>query len=391
MILIDYCWCSLYSLLANLVIQIIHNINQCSPRTMISDIVLDENLEVTYKSVGPCCGYVSYYDCTNDVALGLDKMLTDQIYEVYNKQLLTVDTTDEQTGEEETTATSATITSAESDADKSTTAPPSNANGATCEATTYSDWSACSKTCGDGGIQFRHRVNINQAVETQSCPFDISSTLPPCAEQCVPELGGDHSSTSFNDFDVTIIASDLDSPRDLAFHPTPGIHLGSYSQGRTFHPEANGEELWIANGNNHSISIIASLGTQYQTSISRLDRGYYHYMNNITALAFNTVDNAQRNANQDTFNYFALCNDNLNDYVGRKEVNYFMGPTLYDTDTVSVNKVGKKNTVTRAGEDCGRNLEEECYFLHADMVSQLLFVASIICAVTSYYMLQSPY
>ena len=65
-------------------------------------------------------------------------------------------------------------------------------------------------------------------------------------------------------------------------------------------------------------------------------------MDNITALAFNTINNSPWNADQDTFNYFALCNDNINDYAGSKEPNCFMGPTLYDTNTV--NKAGKKNT-----------------------------------------------
>ena len=39
-------------------------------------------------------------------------------------------------------------------------------------------------------------------------------------------------------------------------------------------------------------------------------------------------------------------NDNANDYVGSKEPNYFMGPTLYDTDVV--NKVGMKKSRRRS-------------------------------------------
>jgi len=308
-----------------------------------SYIVLDENLEVKFKSVGPCCGYSHYYDCTDDVALGLDKMLTDQIMKVYNEQQAT----------SQTVPTTASETDLEGSDDIS-----SNETENACQSTTYSQWSACSKTCGDGGIQFRHRLHSDTPVETQPCPVDVASTLPSCEEQCVSEFG--------NEFDVTVIASDLDSPRDLAFHPTPGVHLGSVSEGRSFHPE-QGEELWVANGFNHSVSIIASLGTEDQTTMSRRDRGYYHYMNNITALAFNTVGNSGRNADQDTFNYFAVCNDNRNDYVGSKEPNYFMGPTLYDTDTV--NKPGRKNTVNRAGDDCS-DPSDQCFFLHADMLHE---------------------
>ena len=291
------------------------------------------------------------------MALGLDEMLTQKIYEVYNRQM------NDATGEEvidntshpsnnggifvpDETNPTEDVTSVQPVDDEeqqedppqedvvvdppvvvTTTAPiPSDTSNIVnrptdaCQSTTYSDWSTCSQTCGDGGIQFRYRTNSNQPVETQPCPTNIASTLPACGlveeEQCVPEFG--------IDFQTSIIASNLDSPRDLAFHPTPGIHLGSYSEGRTFHPN-HGEELWVANGNNHSISIIASLGTEYQTSISRRDRGYYHYMNNITALAFNTVkDVPTRSVDQDTFNYFAVCNDNLNDYVGTKEPNYFI-------------------------------------------------------------------
>eukprot|EP00579_Thalassiosira_antarctica_P010657 CAMPEP_0201910854 /NCGR_PEP_ID=MMETSP0903-20130614/2060_1 /ASSEMBLY_ACC=CAM_ASM_000552 /TAXON_ID=420261 /ORGANISM="Thalassiosira antarctica, Strain CCMP982" /LENGTH=1038 /DNA_ID=CAMNT_0048445531 /DNA_START=117 /DNA_END=3233 /DNA_ORIENTATION=- len=318
-----------------------------------SYIVLDENLEVTYKSVGPCCGYSNYYACTDNVALGLDKMLTDKIYEIHDKQLRSMDETT-------TKATPTTVMTEPTTAAESTTTTninqPFDSSG--CQSTTFSEWSACSKTCGDGGIQFRYRVNFDQTVETQPCPSEVASTLPECSEQCVIEFG--------NEFDITVIASNLNSPRDLAFHPTPGIHLGSYSEGRTFHPN-EGEELWVANGYNHSISIIASLGTEYQTTISRRDRGYYHYMNNITALAFNTVNSSPRNADQDTFNYFALCNDNINDYVGSKEPNYFMGPTLYDTNTV--NNPGKKNTVNRAGDDCS-DPADQCFFLHADMLHE---------------------
>ena len=39
------------------------------------------------QSVGPCCGYVSYYDCTDDVALGLQDTFGAHIYEVYNRQM----------------------------------------------------------------------------------------------------------------------------------------------------------------------------------------------------------------------------------------------------------------------------------------------------------------
>ena len=92
-----------------------------------------------------------------------------------------------------------------------------------------------------------------------------------------------------------------------------------------------GEEAWVLNGHNHSVSIVASLGTPVQTTISRRDRGYYHYMINATALAFNMVSDSNRAADRDSFNYFAVCNANPNTYAGAKEPNYFMGPVLYDS------------------------------------------------------------
>ncbi len=345
-----------------------------------SYMILDENLEVTYKSVGPCCGYVSYYDCTDEIALELDSILTEKIYEVYNKQSKNSTTS--------TTAATATIVE-----ETLSTSPveETTVSSGPCESTTHSDWSECSLTCGWGGTQFRYRLNSVDPIETRPCPAEIVATLPPCSEQCVPEFG---PSTPTNSFKLRVVATGLDSPRDLAFHPTPGIHLGNYSEGRTFHP-TEGEELWVVNGNNHSVSIIASLGTEYQTTISRRDRGYYHYMNNVTALAFNQVKDSNRLAAQDTVNFFAVCNDNLNDYIGTKvnlhyicsqlltccyqirshkfyclftqEPNFFMGPTLYDTDVV--NKRGKMNTVNRQGADCS-DPADQCFFLHADMLHE---------------------
>ena len=301
---------------------------------------------MTFKGVGPCCGYEDYYACTDDVALALDDMLSEKIDDVYARQMSNLGVDDG----------GGTADAAPEDVDESTT-------GFFCNSTEFSDWSPCSMTCGDGGIRFRHRAGVDAPVETQPCPSDVAATLPACPElqpQCVvPEFGASMS--------ASVVADGFDSPRDLAFHPSPGVHLGPYSEGRAFHPD-EGEELWVANGNNHSVSIIASLGTAHQTTMPRADRGSYHYMNNVTALAFNSVGGSLRRADQDTFNYVAVCNDNLNNYVGTKEPNYFMGPTFYDTDTV--NKVGKLNTVNRIGEDCGDRPYDQCFFLHADMLHE---------------------
>ena len=131
-----------------------------------------------------------------------------------------------------------------------------------------------------------------------------------CLPVCIPE---------FNGAEVVEVATGFDSPRDVAFHPTPGLHLGKRSEGREFNPSV-GEEAWVANGANHSVSIVAALGTEFQTDFSRRDRGFYHYMINATALSFNMVSNSGRDAQKDAFEYFAVCNDNKNDYMESKEV-----------------------------------------------------------------------
>ena len=124
---------------------------------------------MTYKSVGPCCGYVSYYDCTDDVALGLDEMLTQKIYEVYNRQMMVDDTTGEEVIETNPTedVTSVPVEDVQQEVPQedvvvespvvTTTAPiPSDTSNIVnrptdaCQSTTYSDWSTCSQTCGDG-------------------------------------------------------------------------------------------------------------------------------------------------------------------------------------------------------------------------------------------------
>jgi len=88
-------------------------------------------------------------------------------------------------------------------------------------------------------------------------------------------------------------------------HPTPGLHLGNYSEGRK-------KEAWVINGLNHSTSIVTSLGIDKQSTLSRRDRGYYHYLINAAAILFKMVGNSGRSRDRDTFNYFAVCNDNTN-------------------------------------------------------------------------------
>ena len=323
-----------------------------------SYVILDSDLKVRHKFVGPCCGYESYYDCTPDIATGLNETLSEYIEAIL--------------AEGEGVGVSDTIADTQTDAANEEEPPASTANGTPdaperCRVGEFSEWSPCSVSCGDtAGIQFRWRSVVANPfvaaggsdgacpapVETRSCAAEVPCEVPG-ADYCIPEFG--------SSWTIREVASGFDSPRDVAFHPTPGFHLGNYSEGRTFHPEM-GEEAWVINGANHSISIVASLGTERQTTISRRDRGYYHYLINGTALSFNMQGESGRSADRDSFNYFAVCNDNLNTYLGKKEPNYFMGPTLYNTDPAN------SNLVNRLGEVCGN--DEPCYFLHSDMLHE---------------------
>lgn len=133
------------------------------------------------------------------------------------------------------------------------------------------------------------------------------------------ELGGDASAV----FSVVVdnLEDGLDGPRNIAFSPHPGRHLGSFAEGRSF--SQSGDELWIANGNAYDIVIVPDIGSVDQASLQRRDRGYYHYMHNITGLAFNSVGNSNRGG-RDTYGYFATCQDSDNTYLGMKEPNFFM-------------------------------------------------------------------
>merc|ERR1712129_345069 len=44
-----------------------------------SYVILDDELKVRHKFVGPCCGYESYWDCTKNIALRLDDELSGYI------------------------------------------------------------------------------------------------------------------------------------------------------------------------------------------------------------------------------------------------------------------------------------------------------------------------
>jgi len=305
-----------------------------------SYVILDGDLQVRHKFIGPCCGKIKWSDCTTDLAKTLDQTLTGHVKELLDEAGVKPPPTP-------------------SVAEKLSSGP--------CEVGTWSQWSPCSITCGgpDSGVEFRWRVvkdNRNVVVNETlpTCPDFVQTrpctpSEPSCASTCTLETGGNYT--------IKTLVEGLDGPSDVAFHPTPGLHLGKYSEGRSF-PEGNlGDgEAWILNGYNHSISIVSAVGTPSQTTFSRRDRGYYHYMINATALSFNVVSDSGRDEDRDSFNYWAVCNDNSNTYLDAKEPNYFMGPTLYNSFP------GSSNTVNRLGQPCKRY--EQCFFSHSDMLHE---------------------
>lgn len=238
--------------------------------------------------------------CTENTARGLVDMLSETIDTLLN---------------ETDTAPAPTPTLAPSPVPVPTDLP---LTGGTCIFGAFSDWSPCSLTCGTdvNGTQFRWRMVIEGEAGNCPSPVEVRTCTPsvPCADACIAEFGSSYT--------IETVATGFDSPRDVAFSPSPGLHLGSYSEGRAFYPD-DGEEAWIVNGANHSVSIVASLGSAKQTTISRRDRGYYHYLINATALSFNMVSDSNRDADKDSYNYWAVCNDNLNTYLDTKEVRVF--------------------------------------------------------------------
>lgn len=274
---------------------------------------------IAHKFVGPCCGESTFSDCTDDMLRDLEGTFDEYLGPLLEAQTL-LDDVDEAEAEDE----------GEGEEDE-------------CG---WSEWSACTVSCGDSGVEYR-ADSCGGDHETRPC----GGALSDCAEQCV--LGSAP--------EITVVAAGFAGARDVAFHPSPGSHLGSFSEGRSF--TTAGEEAWVVNSRNHSISIVSGVGTDDATTFSRRDRGYFHYMADATALSFNDVAGSGRDADKDTFGSFATCQDALNTYLDHAPgPNYFMGPTLYDSSPTF------PNLVTREGEECGP--ADACYFLHADMLHE---------------------
>ena len=111
---------------------------------------------------------------------------------------------------------------------------------------------------------------------------------------------------SFAEVPIVTSADGLDEPRDLEFHPSP------LRQG----------ELWIVNRATDSATIVTNAGQEDQSSDTRQDAYGYHFMEEVSAIAFGTY--------HEEFDYqFATAQESRNTYNGQGEPNDFMGPALW--------------------------------------------------------------
>lgn len=350
-----------------------------------SYVIVDHKGIVRHKFVGPCCPYAGYNQCSLKTALALNETLYTHI-----NDLLDEIATDVYGGSADCFVEWSEWSKC--DCDLNTNSAPQyqsrtrtilqNAIGSgkcpyeptetrqcncvkpvDCSYTAWSPWSVYDQTCGEAKRYHTREVAVEASGGGAPCigkfvEFEYT-TLPACTSQCVSFLG-----ETINVVEVAGAEQGLNSPRDVSFSPVPGQHLGAFSSGREF--SVSGQEAWVANGNDASITIITGIGEELDShpSLTRYDRGYYHYMVNITALSFNSVPLSEsgRDPTRDTLGFFATCQDNNNTYGGRKEPNWFMGPSLYDSSKEY------KNLVAHDGNECTDG--DECFFLHADMLHE---------------------
>merc|ERR1719424_408471 len=143
---------------------------------------------------------------------------------------------------------------------------------------------------------------------------------------CAPAFGRSSADTV-----MATAEHGLAHPRDLQFHPL------------------NPNELWVANNDTDSITIIDTVAG---TAATRRDRAPYHYMERISSLAF------------DSRGYFATCQESENSYDGMMVPNWFMGPTLFHSEpTELINQLGEPGCDTT-------DPDRTCFFTHWDMLHE---------------------
>ena len=128
---------------------------------------------------------------------------------------------------------------------------------------------------------------------------EVEHQVPP--DGYVPQFG-----PGFSEVEIASNVQGLEEPRDLEFHPSP----------------QRASELWVVNRATDSATIIQDAGNLGQTSETRQDAYGYHFMEEVSAIAFG--------ADHVEFDYqFATAQESRNTYNGQGDPNDFMGPALW--------------------------------------------------------------
>ena len=112
--------------------------------------------------------------------------------------------------------------------------------------------------------------------------------------------------TGFDEYIVVDGTDGLDEPRDLEFHPGAN----------------RSDELWVVNRIDDSMIIVHDTGLANQTVEERLDSHRYHFMEEVSAIAFGSY--------HPEFDYqFGTAQESRNTYNNQASPNDFMGPALW--------------------------------------------------------------
>ena len=148
--------------------------------------------------------------------------------------------------------------------------------------------------------------SVWNSIRIQNCMLIIALSVHSKnvhCQSCVPSFGQTRI--------LRTVATDVNEPRDLKFHPLKPT------------------KLWVASSNytdsrRNRILIIRGAGDPNQQSITSLrDRTAYHYLDGLSAIGFS--NDGKR---------LYTCQESNNTYAGM-QTTYFMGPTAYEVCSVS--------------------------------------------------------
>ena len=121
-----------------------------------------------------------------------------------------------------------------------------------------------------------------------------------------------------------------------------------------FHP--NNSSLWITDQDKDLFWIFPYINQSLENNPSiRIDRAPYHYMANVSGLAF--TENGNVATSQESINEYLDWYRNPN-----TDPNYFMGPTLFN--------ISDEALITNDGNKCNLNGERKCFLIHTDMLHE---------------------